>query len=377
MMTGCGGGDGGSSSPLTILYAFGSRPTDALGPGGSLLQASDGNLYGVTFGGGINGTPYDPGFYFTGNGTVFKITPEGEETVLHEFANAPADGNGPQVLIQGNDGNFYGTTWTGGANGHGIVFRLTLAGVETILYTFGALSDGKSYPAGGLVRADDGTLYGNVTDGTTGPDASGAIFKLTPDGMFSLLYDFQAGEDGSVPSGNLLLGSDGNIYGITISGGGPRNCGTVFKLTPAGVETVLHSFLGGAADGTFNQSFSAPYPQSSWLIQGSDGNLYGTTPLGGAGNMGTVFKLTPAGVETVIWSGPSSGVVQGNDGNLYGTDTGIFQLTTAGAYTTVYLLPQSYDPSTALVQASDGSFYGASYYGGVNSGGLVFKFIPH
>jgi uncharacterized repeat protein (TIGR03803 family) len=136
MLAACGGSNSGQ--PSIALYSFGANPTDALLPSGSLLQGSDGDFYGISFNGGIGGAPpTNNGFAATGAGTVFRVSPTGQETILHLFAGGSEDGAGPQVLIQGSDGNLYGTTAGGGAHSRGTVFRLTLAGVETILYSFG------------------------------------------------------------------------------------------------------------------------------------------------------------------------------------------------------------------------------------------------
>ena len=277
LVSGCGDGGGGATArpppPPTvtaqILYSFGATSTDPRASG-VLLQGSDGNFYGTTAYGGIGGG--GTGVSVTGDGTVFKMTPTGEETVLHLFAAAPADGTYPAVLIQGSDGNFYGTTGAGGANNAGTVFKLTPEGVETILYSFGGGSDGGG--GVGLVQASDGNFYG--TTGAGGANNVGTVFKLTPEGVETVLYSFSgtsySGPDGANPVGQLVQGSDGNFYGVTSFGGLPSpvvmnttTCGTVFKVTPEGVETILHRFSG--PDGQ----------DPNGLVQGSDGNFYGTT----------------------------------------------------------------------------------------------------
>jgi uncharacterized repeat protein (TIGR03803 family) len=410
----CGGG--GSSvpppEPLTVteetLYSFGATPTDATTPSGMLIQGSDGNFYGTTYRGGLPNC--DDGSStktsdVIGCGTVYKITPTGEETVLYLFAQAPGDATFPQVLIQGNDGNFYGTTSGGGAHGAGTVFKLTPEGIETILYSFKAGSDGAG--GEGLLQGMDGNFYGTTDSG--GANNAGTVFKLTPEGVETTLYSFSgnldsdggpsnASTDGAYPVGQVVEGSDGNFYGVTSQGGVIvrvsdegyiTHGGTVFQVTPAGVETVLHRFSG--SDG---ESPNA-------LIQGSDGNLYGTTSGGGVGIAGVVFKLTPEGVETTLYffsatasadasdgAGPN-GVTQGSDGNLYGTtSSGIrkdlegtaFELTTAGGEAVIYSFPKFTNatfpdpfPSTNLVQGSDGNFYGATLYGGAHDEGYFFK----
>jgi uncharacterized repeat protein (TIGR03803 family) len=321
-----------------------------MAPGGVLIQGSDGNFYGVSGGGLTNpscGSAATTDPFYVGCGTVYKITPTGEETVLHLFPASPADGIFPSSLIQGSDGNYYGTTGGGGAHGAGTVFELTPEGVETILYNFGEAPGDGGLPDG-LIQGSDGNFYGTTFAGG-GVNKAWTVFRLTPQGVATTLYSFSGsfnystGEstDGAGPGGQLIQGSDGNFYGVTLEGGvnvntgkgGPLYGGTVFKVTPEGVETILHSF-SGAADGAVPNA----------LVQGSDGNFYGTTSAGGKSLSGTMFQLTPAGVVTVLYSFPKSSVP---------------------------------GPDTNLVQGSDGSFYGASFYGGAHGRGYFFKLILH
>jgi uncharacterized repeat protein (TIGR03803 family) len=235
-----------------------------------LIQGSDGYFYGTT---GANGTSDD--------GTVFKITPSGTETVLHAFPKTGTDGEIPYAgLIQGRDGNFYGTTYFGGANGLGTVFRVTPSGTETVLYSFAGGSDGE-HPYAGVIQGSDGNFYGTTYQG--GTSGYGTVFKLTPSGTETVLYSFAgSSSDGANPEAGLIQGSDGNFYGNTYLGGA-SNLGTVFQLTPSGTETVLRAFAGGSSDGA---------NPSANLIQSSDGNLYGSTGAGGTSGHGTFFKVT-------------------------------------------------------------------------------------
>jgi uncharacterized repeat protein (TIGR03803 family) len=232
-----------------------------------LIQASDGNFYGTTVTGG------------TSSGAVFKITPAGVETVLHSFVGGTTDGAMPQAaLIQGIDGDFYGTTANGGTGSNGTVFKITSTGVESILHSFVPGIDG-SDPVAALVQGTDGNFYGTTAGGGTG--GSGTVFKITPTGVETVLYSFAGGTaDGSVPSAALTQGSDGNFYGTTAAGG-TFGFGTLFKITPTGVETVLYSFAGG----TDGRSPRAP------LTQGLDGIFYGTTNNGATSDLGTAFKF--------------------------------------------------------------------------------------
>jgi len=289
------------SGVQTILYSFGRAP-DAMNPNTSLLQASDGNFYGTARSGGANGA-----------GAVFKVTPAGAESLLYSFSGGNDGANPVAALIQGDDGNFYGTTGYGGTSGQGTVFKLTPTGIETVLYSFAGSSDGRS-PVGSLIQGSDGNFYGTTTLG--GADGAGIVFMVTAAGAETVLYTFTGGSDGAYPGGGLILGIDGNFYGTTQSGGA-NNLGTVFKLTPAGIESVVYSF-GGNGDGT------VPFAP---LLQTADGSLYGTTTEGGGNNSGTIFKITPAGVENLLYSfagepdgaTPFSGMIQASDGNLYAT----------------------------------------------------------
>jgi uncharacterized repeat protein (TIGR03803 family) len=246
------------------------------------------------------------------------------ESVIYSFAvySEPADSQ--SALIQGTDGNFYGTSYFGGTSGNGTVFKITPAGAETVLYSFAGGTDGSNPSA--LIQASDGNFYG--TTGAGGTSNAGTFFKITPEGVETVLYSFKGGaSDGAGPSA-LIQASDGNFYGTT-GAGGPFGFGTVFKITPARVETVLYLFGSGDYDGA--------YPTG--LIQASDGNFYGTTSGGGSlinryVNIGggTVFKITPAGVETVLYAfkggtdgaHPEAALFPGRDGYFYGTTTGYF-----------------------------------------------------
>jgi uncharacterized repeat protein (TIGR03803 family) len=343
----------------TVLYSFAGSTTDG-GMPNALIQASDGNFYGTTRSGGTSGT-----------GTAFKITPAGLETVLYSFSSATGGHISP--LIQGSDGNFYGTTMYGGAGDTGTVFKITAAGVQTVLYTFGGYATDGTEPATGLIQGSDGNFYGATASG--GTSEYGVVFKITPDGLESVLYSFASATWASASA--LIQGSDGNFYGTSAFGGTSGN-GIVFKITPDGVETLLHSF----ADGT-----SGYYPDA--LIQGRDGDFYGTTLNGGTTGKGTAFKITPAGIETLLHSfadGSATGtgpiaLIQGSDGNFYGTTMyggsggggALFKMTPAGVVTALYSLGDG--GVSPLIQGSDGNLYGMTWTLGSN-GGTLFKVTP-
>jgi uncharacterized repeat protein (TIGR03803 family) len=306
-----------ASGVETILHSFiGDLPgvVDGVYPFADLILGKDGNLYGTTVQGGPNQ-----------DGTIFKITAAGVETVLHSFGQATGpDGAAPYgALVEDQDGDFYGTTDIGGVNGGGTVFRQNSSGDITVIHSFRVndSADGAA-PTAALIRGSDGHLYGTTNVG--GPANAGTVFKITPSGRYSLLYSFGStgSEDGRLPEAALLEGCDGDLYGTTELGG-TNGKGTVFKITRSGIETVLYSFGSTINDGT--------YPVAP-LIRGSDGKFYGTTGSGGSsGNNGTVFRITPRGVETVLYrfasganggtdgSGPVGGLIEGKDGDFYGT----------------------------------------------------------
>jgi uncharacterized repeat protein (TIGR03803 family) len=286
---------------LTALYAF-TNGMDGANPAGALAQGSDGNFYGSAVNGGANHV-----------GVLYRLSPQGALTVLHALTNR-VEGSHPQGgLVAGRDGNFYGTTYQGGASSEGAIFQMTLAGAVTPLYAFTNGADG-GYPKGGLVEGLDGNYYGTTTLG--GTNNQGAIFKVTPQGALTPLYSFTNGADGAGPECGLVLGVDGNFYG-TASSGGSQGVGVVFKISPSGAFAVLYSFTNGVDGGT----------PVAGLVQGADGNFYGAASSGGTYFAGTLFEISPAGQFTPLHSftgaadgaDPLAPLVQGNDGNFYGT----------------------------------------------------------
>jgi uncharacterized repeat protein (TIGR03803 family) len=396
-MPGCGGDGSSPSSPSSpsssfkVLYSFGASSTDGMDPQG-LIQGTDGNFYGTTANGGIYtaaypGEPLNQGA--VGAGTLFKITPAGVETVLHSFGGEGDSAFPRAELVQGTNGNFYGIT-EGDVDGGANIFEISPAGAETVLYSF--LYPETFAPTGLLIKGMDGNFYG----ATTGSDvnSSGTVFQLTPAGVITVLYSFPAllnsQDEGDIGLNALIQGTDGNFYGTTLFGG-TTGGGTVFTMNPAGVETVLYSFP------TSTTSNPGAGIGAGGLIQGTDGNFYGTTPSGGTNNAGTVSEITPAGVVTVLASfGASStdgtapiSVIQGTDGNFYGitalggTNGGgtIFKVTPAGVETVLYSFPAGLNPHDTIgpngfIQGTDGSFYGTTQSGGANGDGTVFKYTP-
>lgn len=310
------------------------------------------------------------------------------ESVLYSFGGNPYSATASQEplagLIQALDGNFYGTASGGGAHGAGTVFKVTLAGVESIVYSFGANGAGDgSLASGNLMQGSDGTFYGTTLLG--GSSNQGTVFKVTSQGAESVLYSFTGGNDGGGPESSLVLDSDGNLWGTT-SGGGTHNDGTVFKLTPQGTETVQWSF-SGATDG------SAP---AAGLTLGRDGNYYGTTFHGGAHGGGTIFRITPTGTLTSlhafggtsgepVW--PYGGLTLGSNGNFYGatvndentTGGAVYMMTPAGTVTILHeftgliSLGDAAVAYSPLVEDVNGNFYGTTLEGGLYGQGAVYE----
>jgi uncharacterized repeat protein (TIGR03803 family) len=344
-------------------------------PESSLVQGTNGKFYGTAGGGGA-----------FGDGTVFSITRSGTLTTLHSFD--ASDGAQPDVgLVQGINGHFYGTTAVGGANGHGTVFKISSSGTLTRLHSFDYTDGGN--PQGALVQGTDGKFYGTAFYG--GANLYGTVFKITPDGTFTILHSFDL-TDGAYPYAGLVEGTDGDFYGTTQQGGAYRNdtlcngstCGTIFKITRNGTLTTLYSFCRGGGNCT-----DGALPMAG-LIQGTDGNFYGTTAEGGVygyGTYGTVFKITPSGILTTLHSfngmdgaDPEAGLIQATDGNFYGTTATdgvneggtVFKITPTGTLTTLYnFCSQSNctdggDPKAGLLQATNGKLYGTTSGGGTN-----------
>ena len=353
----------------------------------SLIQGADGSLYGTTAGGEA----------FVGN--VFKITMQGEIQQTYTFCPLQQNclnGEFPLAgVIQGLDGDFYGTTSDGGSNTYyGTIFRGSSAGLIT-LHSFDS-SDGAN-PWDGLVQGFDGNFYGTTYAGGGGSNCTGGcgtVFKITPAGSLTTLHSFQGwGTDGAYPVARLVQATDGAFYGTTYEGGSSYPCcGTAFRVTPNGAFATIYKFEGNGDE--------AAYPESA-LIQASDGNLYGTTQFYGENGAGAIYRVSLAGAYKTVYSfcpkgsirgcptgaDPIGSLVQASDGNLYGTATSggnngegtIFELTQAGKVLTLYSFctePNCADgdnPMAGLVQATNGTFYGTTENGGSEGYGTVFS----
>ncbi len=353
---------------FTSLASF--NGANGANPGlGSLIQGTDGNFYGMTINGGVSN-----------DGTIFKISSSGTLATLYNFCShlSCTDGKFPfGVLVQATDGNFYGTTNAGGAHGLGEIFRITPSGTLTTLYSFcsqASCTDGQA-PYAGLVQGTDGNLYGTTTN---------TFFKMTTRGALTTLYSFctqQSCTDGVDPQGALVQSTNGSFYGTTISGGA-NSCGTIFEITATGKLTTLHSF--NTTDGCM---------PGAALVLATNGNFYGTTSVGGTNNAGTIFKITSSGVLTTLYNfctqtnctdggSPHDALVQGTDGNFYGTtsaganDNGVvFEFTSANKMKSLHVFSGTDGdiPYGGLLQGTDGSFYGTTLDGGADKLGSVFN----
>ncbi len=382
-----------------VLYSFCSQEncTDGLWPYAGLVADKQGNLYGTTGAGGIaNCRLY-------GCGTVFRLAPDGTETVLHAFS-AQDDGSGPYGgLIADAAGNLYGTTATGGSSGCGgiaygcgTVFKVGSDGKESVVYAFGGNGDG-AYPLASVVADKAGNLYGTTTDGGGGTQCivqfggCGTVFRVSAKGREKVLYAFTGGSDGANPQASLVIDKSGNLFGTAAYGGNlsacnqglSPGCGTVFEVAADGTEKTLYTFNGGN-DG---------WAPISNLIEDKSGNLYGTTEAGGSTTAcngvgcGIVFRIAPDGTETVLYdfaggsdgAHPSAGLIADAKGNLYGTtysggtdDEGVvFKLTSSGKLEVLNAFNGQGDASVAnLMAGAKGELYGTTEFG---PKGTVFK----
>jgi uncharacterized repeat protein (TIGR03803 family) len=366
-----------SAQTLTTLANFAGG--NGFGPAAGLVQGADGNFYGITT---------EPGIGSEGN--VYSVTPSGTLTNLFNFcSNSCQDGQSPYApLVLATNGYFYGTTQQGGTALEGNVYKITAGGTESNVYSFCTTNcDDGSSPSGPLIQVGSGGLYGTTTS---------TILKITLAGALITLYNFcptNCTQNGPPYPSGLVLGDDGNFYGVT-SKGGTNNDGTVFKMTPAGTLTTLHSFDG--SDGA---------NPAGTLVQGRGGYIYGVTFAGGrgtatecaeVGSCGTIFKITTSGSFTTLHNfrgtdgaNPYFGLILATDGNLYGT-TGfaggnstnagtIFQISPGGRLTALYnFCSQTFcldgvGPRAPLLQATNGSFYGTTNQGGTQTDGTVFS----
>jgi uncharacterized repeat protein (TIGR03803 family) len=360
-----------------VLHAF-TVGTDGQYPYDGLVMDAKGNLYGTTFqGGGVNSS-----------GTIFKVNKAGKETILYSFGGV-SDGAYPVGgLLRDSKANLYGTTSAGGGtNSYGTIFQLTGRLHEVVLYSFNNSANGL-VPFAGLVADIAGNLYGTTYTG--GSSSLGTVYKLRRKSLKEVvLHNFNGGTDGEFPwYGPLVRDSAGNMYGTTVYGGNGacgNGCGVVFKLDIHFVETILYNF-GGGSDG------ENPF---GGVIRDAAGNLYGTTHLGGAFGGGTVYKLDTTGKETILYSfaggadgvEPYAGLIRDTRGNLYGTTQyggtfnggTMFKVDTTGKETVLHSFNPSTEgayPTAPLALDAKGNLYGTTLYGGPSNDGVVFKLKP-
>jgi len=363
-----------SAQTFTVLHSFTGTP-DGANPYSSLVRDASGNLYGTTYFGG------------TGNGAVFQVNPSGTESVLYAFSGSK-DGSNPNAgLILDASNNLYGTTvYTGSlGRGFGTVFRVNPSGKETVVHAFG-YKDG-AQPYGSVVLDSAGNLYG--TTSFAGNRLFGTVFKLNSKGKATVLYSFNGKSDGSTPFSGVVLDASGNVYGTAPYGGGNcfgKGCGVVFKVTGVNHESVLYTFAGGPNDG------AVPY---AGLVRDAAGNLYGATYDGGTSNFGTIFKLDPSGVETVLYNFagtpdgayPNATLTLDPAGNLYGTTqfggaTGlgsVFKVAKSGKEKVLYGFAESTNganPMGGVILDPAGNLYGTTVAGGSSNLGVVFQLKP-
>ncbi len=344
----------------------GQSPTNAAGR--SFVLGPDGNLYGTARDGGANQ-----------QGVVFRLTPGGTLTAIYSFTGQADGGHPVSGLILAADGNLYGTTPVS-------IFKVTPGGTFTTLYSTRSPAATLTGSFVGLVQSSDGNFYG-VSD-TGGTFGQGAVFKITPTGTLSVSYSFNGiSGNGSIPGAPLIQGSDGNFYGTTTSGGGSFFTDPiVFRITPSGAITKLATLSFGS-------------PVVGPLLQASDGNFYGALHTGSGAAFGTIFKMTPGGAISIVYtfacptgvctngSYLEGGLIQGKDGNFYGTaDDGganergvVYQLTLGGSLTVLHSFcgqtncPDGYSPQGTLLQTSDGTLYGLACCGGTTNYGTAFS----
>ena len=341
-----------------VLHSF----VENLGRPNKLLEMPDGKVYGTTSQGGA------------GRGSVFVLTPNGSggyiHSTLHEFNLT--DGAHPYAgLTLGPDGNLYGVTTQGGAFSGGTAFRITPGGTFTLIHSFGS-SSGPRYAWGELLLADDGNFYGTSVNG--GPSGYGTVFKLTPAGVVTMLFSFNYSGTGAYPYAGLMQAAAGLLYGVAYYGG-PGGCGTIFSISKTGSTTILNYFNCGS---------NGQYPFGK-LVQGGDGALYGTTNSGGAFGGGVVFRSTLSGGLSVLHSfnysqggNPWAGLLKSTDGNFYGTTLSggssgngtVFKLSPSGTHTLLHSFSSTggYYPRAALIQSAAGTLIGSTEQGATNRG---------
>jgi uncharacterized repeat protein (TIGR03803 family) len=356
---------------VTTLYNF----TDSASSGANpwyvtLVQGTNGNFYGTTYNGGKNAS-----------GTVFNVSTTGQQKIIYSFAGGTKDGAYPTGgLTLGTDGNFYGTTQQGGSESQGIIFKITPTGTLTILHNFNAFIDG-AFPWGPPTLASDGNFYGTASGG--GPNSRGIVYKITSSGTFSEVYQFDV-THGYSPVAPPTQGTDGFLY-IPVVQGGTFYCGTILQMSTAGALNNTYDFPCGPG---------GSFPLGP-LVQAANGDFYSTTQDGGTNGEGTVYQITTGLVATVLHSFgatfgdgtfPAAGLLLATDGNYYSAtsdggangDGTLFNTTTSGTYTSLYSFNNTVNltqtsPLAPPVQGTNGLLYGVTEFGGGANDGTVYS----
>jgi uncharacterized repeat protein (TIGR03803 family) len=353
------------------LKSFGFPEKSERTPNASVVEATDGALYGTTYDGGTGAS-----------GSVYRVNKDGTGyQVIHHFGVNPGDGKNPySKVLEGTDGALYGTTWAGGTNGAGTVFKVNKDGTGYIvLRNFAGGADAQN-PYSGVTEGTNQVLYGTTYNG--GAHGVGTLFKLNKDGSaYAVLHSFNVGRtDGNYPEGELLQASDGLLYGSAFSGGNNFG-GVLYRLNDDGTGYGILRQFGTNQDGT---------SPAGMLIEGSDGALYGTTYTGGSNNLGTVFTIGKDGNGYSILHNfqgslsadgahPPLSVIEGTNGMLYGTTENaacVYKLNKDGSGFGILRNFNTLDGTyleAALLQASDGVFYGTASLGGLSDSGTLFK----
>lgn len=354
----------------TVIHQFTGAASDGAYSYADVDVDASGNLYGTTHNGGVHDA-----------GAIYKIAPDGTESLLHSFA-VGSNGYNPYggVTIDAATGDLYGTTEFGGPSDAGVIWKLAADGTYTVLHAFDDSNDGRQ-PRWRMIRDRMGNFYGVALFG--GASGDGTVFELKTNGRFKVLHTF-SGADGADPVGRIERDRAGNLYGVTFSGGA-HNWGTVYEIASDGTFTTLYSFTEGSDGG---------FPEGG-IQRDKDGNLFGTTASGGSG-YGTLFRLAPNGTLTTLYTfgdgddgGAPFGDLLRSHGKLYGTTTmgaggncqngcgTVFELTPRGKLKTLYrFMGGTVDGGQAdagLTEGSDGTLYGATPYYGVDGDGVVFS----
>jgi uncharacterized repeat protein (TIGR03803 family) len=365
----CAGAMAGAQTVSTLYNFVGGKNSGANPWYVTLVQGTNGQLYGTTYNGGSKGL-----------GTFFEVTTSGTLTVLHSFVGGATDGASPTGgLTLGTDGNFYGTTQQGGASLQGTVFKMTTTGTITLLHSFNSVFDG-AFPWSPPIEGTDGNFYGTASGGKGN---NGLVYKVTSSGTYTTLYILTPGI-GTYPIAPPTQGADGFLY-LPVSLGGANSCGSILKLTTAGVLNSSYMFPCGPG---------GAFPIGP-LVQASNGNFYSTTQDGGTNGEGTIYQVTTGLAVTILHSFgttfgdgsyPGAGLLLATDGNYYGStaeggtfDDGVlFNTTTSGTYKDLYSFNNSVNlmqtsPLSPEVQNTNGLLYGVTEFGGTNNQGTIYS----